>query len=104
MMYTKNVFYDTIRELYYQRCGCELPEKFAGVYKHAKCHMNKAKLMWDQSKLIDVTGGWHDAGDYGKYISPAAVAVAHMLYSVLMYPEKMQRGDGLRQIRTTKSK
>ncbi len=56
------VFYDMIRELYYQRCGCALPEQFAGKYAHDKCHMKLAKLLWDQTKTRDVTGGWHDAG------------------------------------------
>ena len=84
------VFYDMIRELYYQRCGCALLEQFAGKYAHDKCHMKLAKLLWDQTKTRDVTGGWHDAGDYGKYVSPAAVSIGHLLYAMLLFPDKMQ--------------
>ena len=31
-------------------------------------------------------GGWHDAGDYGKYVGPGAVTVAHMLYAYRLFP------------------
>jgi endoglucanase len=46
---------------YYQRCGIEVP----GFHK--ECHMQDAVIKLDGTK-VDVTGGWHDAGDYGKWI------------------------------------
>lgn len=39
---------------------------------------------------FDMTGGWHDAGDFGRYISPAAVAVGHLLYAYELFPESFQ--------------
>ena len=36
---------------------------------------------------FDMTGGWHDAGDFGRYISPAAVAVGHLLYAYELSPK-----------------
>ena len=30
---------------------------------------------------MDVTGGWHDAGDYGKYVTAGACACAQLLDS-----------------------
>ena len=33
-----------------------------------------------------MTGGWHDAGDYGKYTGPGAVAAAHLLYAWKLFP------------------
>lgn len=44
---------------YYQRCGMEIP----GF--HLACHMDDAVL--PNGEMIDLTGGWHDAGDYNKY-------------------------------------
>ncbi len=44
---------------YYQRCGMEIP----GF--HQVCHMDDAQL--PNGDTIDLTGGWHDAGDYNKY-------------------------------------
>ncbi len=73
-----------IKGLYFQRCGCELEEKYAGIYKHPACHTAPA-LEWDNKEVEKtVTGGWHDAGDYGKYVGPGAVTVAHMLYAYLL--------------------
>jgi len=46
----------------YQRCGVEVP----GV--HPACHLDDARRR-DDGKHVDVTGGWHDAGDLRKWIS-----------------------------------
>jgi hypothetical protein len=55
------------RFYYYQRCGMEVP----GF--HAACHLDDAKLA--DGTFRDLTGGWHDAGDYNKYngLTPEAV-------------------------------
>jgi len=75
-----------IKGLYFQRCGCALEEKYAGKYTHAACHTAPALDWSDRSVKKTVTGGWHDAGDYGKYVGPGAVTVAHMLYAYLLFP------------------
>lgn len=78
---------DLTKAFYYQRCGCELEEKYAGAYIHPCCHTGDAVLWTDHSVVKEVKGGWHDAGDYGRYISPAAVAVAHLLYAYQLFPD-----------------
>ena len=76
-----------IKGLYFQRCGCELCEKHAGIYKHPACHTAPA-LEWDNKDIKKtILGGWHDAGDYGKYVGPGAVTVAHMLYAYILCGE-----------------
>lgn len=75
-----------IKALYYQRCGIALDEKYAGPYKHKKCHMEPSVVWGEPDKIMDATGGWHDAGDYGRYVTPGAVTVAHLLYAYEMYP------------------
>lgn len=81
---------DLTKALYYQRCGCALQEAHAGEYTHPECHMQTAVLWNDRSIAKEVRGGWHDAGDYGRYISPAAVAVGHLLYAFQLFPESFQ--------------
>ncbi len=76
-----------IKGLYYQRCGCELKPEHAGIYSHPACHTAPAADWEDRSVLRRVTGGWHDAGDYGKYVGPGAVTVGHMLYAWKLFPE-----------------
>ncbi|GEL94389.1 glycoside hydrolase family 9 protein [Cellulomonas composti] len=36
---------------------------------------------WTDTHVLDVTGGWYDAGDHGKYVVNGAVAVAQLLSS-----------------------
>ncbi|MDD6811225.1 MAG: glycoside hydrolase family 9 protein [Lachnospiraceae bacterium] len=81
---------DLLKAFYYQRCGCALEAEYAGEYTHACCHRDRA-LLWENHDISkEVNGGWHDAGDFGRYISPAAVAVAHLLYAFLLFPESFQ--------------
>lgn len=79
------LMYDLMRAFYYLRCGCELKKEHAGVYTHAACHTTKAMLWEDHSILKEALGGWHDAGDYGRYITAGACALAHLLYTYEMY-------------------
>lgn len=81
---------DLLKCYYYLRCGCGLDQKFAGAYKHGKCHTKLAHVLGDESKVVDVTGGWHDAGDYGRYTTAGSVAVAHLLYAVKMNPDLLK--------------
>lgn len=81
------VFDDTVKAFYFLRCGCGLEEKYAGKFRHGKCHTAPAHLWNDDSLSLDLTGGWHDAGDYGRYVTPGACAVAHLLYAYIMFPK-----------------
>ncbi|MDR0302112.1 MAG: glycoside hydrolase family 9 protein [Treponema sp.] len=81
-----------LKGFYFQRCGCELPEKYAGPYRHGVCHVGKAVLVKNDGAIdsgteIECAGGWHDAGDYGRYIAPAAAALGHLLYAYELFPE-----------------
>ncbi len=86
----ENVYDDltaaVLKFFYYQRCGGEgLTEEYVGdTFKHDPCHTEKALYYKPEdptygSVEIDVSGGWHDAGDYGRYITPASKAVADLL-------------------------
>ncbi len=75
------------KALYYQRCGTALTNDFAGEYSHADCHKSLAKFYNDEKREIDVSGGWHDAGDYGRYVVPASVTVAGLLLAYEFYPQ-----------------
>lgn len=70
-----------IKALYFQRCGCALEEKYAGPYIHAACHTEDSEVYGEPGHMIKAQGGWHDAGDYGRYITPAAVTIGHLLYA-----------------------
>lgn len=77
----KNCYEDVVRMLYLQRCGCETSSDIAGKFAHKACHMDKATI-YGTKKKIDVSGGWHDAGDYGRYVVAGAKAVYDLLLAV----------------------
>ena len=76
-----------LKMLYYLRCGCELHSAHAGPYAHACCHTTPAERYDKPGTFIDATGGWHDAGDYGKYAGPGAVALAHLYLAYEFLPK-----------------
>ena len=75
-----------IKGLYYQRCGCGLRPEHAGAYAHAACHTAPAAEWADRSRTHAASGGWHDAGDYGRYTGPGAVTAAHLMYAWKLFP------------------
>ncbi len=79
-----------IKALYFQRCGCALEEKYAGPYVHAACHTGDSEVYGEPGHMLMAQGGWHDAGDYGRYITPAAVTIGHLLYAYWLYTMAFQ--------------
>ncbi len=77
-----DVYKDVVRMLYLQRCGCELSEDLAGDFAHAACHVQETTI-YGTDTVIDVTGGWHDAGDYGRYVVPGAKTVMDLFMTYL---------------------
>ena len=69
-----DIYKDVVRMLYLQRCGCDLDPELAGDFAHVACHMQETTI-YGTDTVIDVTGGWHDAGDYGRYVVPGAKTV-----------------------------
>jgi len=67
--------------MYLWRCGMAVDATHNNVnYKHAACHTKDADLRYiGGSGTRDATGGWHDAGDYNKYIVNSGVSVGLML-------------------------
>lgn len=71
-----NLLKDAMRTYYYQRCGIEKAEPFAETpwIDNTPCHLQDtiAHFAFDTSNSNlkrNLSGGWHDAGDYNKYIT-----------------------------------
>lgn len=75
-----------LKAFYYYRCGEELTEEYAGDWKHLACHTSEGIVYGQPEHRRDCSGGWHDAGDYGKYSGPGAKAIADMLLAYELYP------------------
>ena len=69
-----------------QRCGYTDPS-FHGI-----CHRADATSIVEDGKVIkkqiDLTGGWHDAGDYIKFLNTTAYATYTLLFSYSFDPDK----------------
>src|SRR3712207_7285062 len=66
----------------FRSCGEAVSATHDGVtYAHAACHTEDAWLDYvgGGHAKRDATGGWHDAGDYNKYVVNAGFTVGVML-------------------------
>ncbi len=81
--------------LYFQRCGIGLEELYAGLYAHAACHLDSAIDYDDHSRIIQAQGGWHDAGDYGRYAVPAARTIADLLWTYQLFSDVCSDETGI---------
>jgi endoglucanase len=76
-----------------QRCGTavslapDFPE-----YKYPACHTDVADYHPSSGRTgsRDVSGGWHDAGDFGKYIVNSGITTGTLLWAFEMYEPKLK--------------
>ena len=83
---------DSFRMMYLQRCGMELTSDMAGDFAHPVCHNSEA-VIYGTSEKKDVSGGWHDAGDYGRYVVSGVETVMDLLMSYEDYPDIWNGAD-----------
>ncbi|MGO4695024.1 glycoside hydrolase family 9 protein [Paenibacillus sp. 2TAB26] len=88
-----------LRSYTLQRSGVTIDDPITKL-KQTAGHLQdaQAEIFFDdgvshKGDLIDVSGGWYDAGDYGKYIPPAAVTVAQLLLAYDLNPEAFPAGQ-----------
>jgi endoglucanase len=78
-----SLFASMLRSFYLQRCGERIDDRLHGA-SHEACHtedgfLARADALNASGARIKAVGGWHDAGDYGKYVATTAVSVARLL-------------------------
>lgn len=81
--------------MYLWRCGIAVDATYKGVnFSHGACHLEDARMDFEDNNKIrkDAIGGWHDAGDYNKYVVNAGIT----LYLMIMAWE--QFGIDIQQI------
>ena len=104
-----DAYYLCMRSYYGQRCGIkvDLGPRFP-QYHHDACHMADGTFHRSSGKsgFKPATKGWHDAGDYGKYVVNSGIATGTLLWAYEWYPEKIgairldlpESGNGLPDI------
>jgi endoglucanase len=93
--------------MYGQRCGMAVKVQVGDQHwSHAACHQNDAFLNYltGAATKKPSLGGWHDAGDYGKYVTNGAFSAGMMLaawehfqpmLSTLQIPAIPEHGRGV---------
>jgi endoglucanase len=69
---------DAARAFFLIRASVTIDDPVTGI-RHAAGHRDEASLMVD-GQARDLTGGWYNAGDYGKWTHMAAISVSQMMW------------------------
>lgn len=85
--------YLAMRSFYGQRCGIavslapDFPE-----YSYPACHTQRSPYHESAGKAgeRDATGGWHDAGDYGKYVVNSNITVGTLLWAWELFDDVLR--------------
>jgi|tagenome__1003787_1003787.scaffolds.fasta_scaffold20989861_11 endoglucanase len=87
-----HAYYLAMRAFYGQRCGIavDLGPEFPG-YAHAACHL-KGEFHANSGKTgeRDNVGGWHDAGDYGRYVVNSGISTGTVLWTWEMFGPELK--------------
>jgi endoglucanase len=82
-----------MRSFYGQRCGTavDLGPEFPG-YKHDACHTENAYHATSGKSGVKASGnkGWHDAGDYGRYVVNSGLSTATLLWTYEMFTDRVK--------------
>ncbi len=94
-----NVVLTALKTFYLQRCNTPKESQYAGSWSDSSsCHMQDlnttAASGHTNHGTLDLTGGWHDAGDYNKYVWKAtSSAILFMLRAFEDNPGVFKDGD-----------
>ncbi|HOM01358.1 MAG TPA: glycoside hydrolase family 9 protein [Acetivibrio sp.] len=93
----KNVYEDAFKTamlgMYLLRCGTSVSATYNGIhYSHAACHTRDAYLDYinGQHTIKESTKGWHDAGDYNKYVVNAGITVGSMFLAWEHFKDQLE--------------
>ncbi len=87
-------FYTVFRSLYLFRCGTDLEAEYHGnIFRQKACHLQDGYTDYIGLKdgHMDATGGWHDAGDYGKYTTNAAFSLGILFMAWDHFKNKLEK-------------
>jgi endoglucanase len=83
---------DVQKFFYFQRANVDLLEEHAGIFARTGHHPEDYNLQFQSNQSItkDVSGGWWDAGDLGKYVTVGATAISDLLLAYESFPSLFQ--------------
>src|SRR5579862_9947212 len=85
-------FYLAMRSYYGQRCGAavDLGPEFP-AYKHDACHLTGAyHASSGKTGPHPSAKGWHDAGDYGRYVVNSGISTGTLLWTWEVFGDRIK--------------
>ena len=79
----KNLIEDSLKMISHQRCGYDLSEENFLDFAHEGCHKDEV-ISYDYGHKFMMSGGWHDAGDYGRYTNTLAKTLMELMLSYIL--------------------
>lgn len=101
------------KAFFYQRCGTAITSTHGGTWTHTACHVGAnqdlaCRSATDQTNAAtakNLSGGWHDAGDYNKYVNFTYTPLHNLLFAYQEAPSVFtdnlgipESGDGVPDI------
>jgi endoglucanase len=88
----EHTYYMAMRGFYGQRCGTavDMGPEFPG-YSHPACHLHGEFNPTSGAKgPRNNIGGWHDAGDYGRYMVNSGITTGTLLWTWEIFGQKIR--------------
>lgn len=93
----RQAYVTAMRGFYLWRCGTAVRGEYQGnIFEQEACHLQDGYQDYmglDLSEVRDGTGGWHDAGDYGKYTVNAGLTLANLMWAWIHFGEQLKDVD-----------
>lgn len=92
-------FKAAFKTFYYQRCGVAKSAPYADLgYIDEPCHLKDSNCKFidepnNSSLNKNMAGGWHDAGDYNKYVNFSYKPILDLLWSYEINSQALQSDD-----------
>jgi endoglucanase len=83
----KPLLADAAKYYYHQRSGIVLTSQYTAFPKDDHINDTVAYFASNPAVTKDVSKGWYDAGDRGKYVSSGSEAIRNLLWSYELFPE-----------------
>jgi len=91
-----------VKALYLQRSGSVIANQETGMNR-PKSHTKDAVIFrsdafHETGTQLDMTGGWYDAGDYGKYVATTTITVSRLLEAYRQAPDLFDASNANKQL------
>jgi len=93
-----NAFFMAMKAMYLARCGTAVSYTYpadGNTYSHAACHVSEDAYLdyvgGPAGETKTSTMGWHDAGDYNKYVVNAAITLGMMFMAWEQFQNKINQ-------------